>query len=268
VTRLLAALLWMRWRLSRRNLFGAARRDPLERLLGLSEALLAATRAIAIVVGAGFTCLVAALVGWSAASARPADAVGLTVVLGNLAAAAAVLAPLVVGPRDRPAVLQRLQLLPIHPRDLHRLHVFGGAAEPTFALAAPALVVFPLGLLAGGRPLAAAAMLLLALPVALLVLALSSVAGDVAALVMQDRRRAETAVMAMFLLTLAPAAAAPLLGDGEPHTAWQGVGPALRAAAAWGTPGGLYASALQGALQGQARFTLGAAVLLAAMAGA
>lgn len=261
---LLKALAWVRWRQARAALRGNRRRDPLEQVLGLSTGVARAMQAGLVMLAAAWFGLVGGAAGWFAGSGTPAAA-GKALLLASLGAGLAtlgtVVARLVAGPHVGHAeTLQRLQLLPIHPRHLRALHLATGLAEPWPLLALPALGLLPLGLLAGGHPGAAAVMLGAGFAFGLALLLLGALASDGAALALRNRRRAETLGLLLAFGLIVPGALAPLFvpGRGErpkpavladDRSSAEGGGALVRAWRA--TPPGLYADVLRRVATGE-----------------
>jgi hypothetical protein len=215
VIALLRALAWMRWRQARALLRGNDRRDPLEQVLGVSAAVVRSLQVGLLLFVAAWFGFVGAAAGWFAAAGTPRGA-EKAVLLAGLAATAATAATLVLrlvaGPRiGHAATLQRLLLLPIHPRHLRALHVLSGLAEPWPLLALPAFLLLPAGLAIGGRPGAGAAMLAAGVGLAVVLLLLGALAADVAGLVLRNRRRAEAVGLALAFGLILPGALVPLL---------------------------------------------------------
>lgn len=260
---LLKALAWVRWRQARAALRGNRRRDPLEQVLGLSAGVARAIQTAFVLLAAAWFGLVGAAAGWFAGAGTPAAA-GKAVLLAALGAGLATLGTvvgrLVAGPHAGHAeTLQRLQLLPIHPRHLRALHLATGLAEPWPLLALPALGLLPLGLLASGHAGAAAVMLAAGLAFGLVLLLLGALASDGAALVLRNRRRAETLGLLLAFGLIVPAALAPLFvpAPGKRSTpAGRTDERAAREDAALGrawhaTPPGLYADVLRRVATGE-----------------
>lgn len=209
--RALRALVWLRWRLLKNSMSGARKRDSLEQV---SRALALVVPLLIVVMSLG-TFVAVSLVGFIGgrmmATAILDMASGLLVLrllLGLMMFAIVSLA--VISPAQSTlSRYTRLLLLPIPRRLLHLVEVLSSLGDPWVAVVGAGLTAFALGLLAGGRPVAAIGALVAAgLTVAVVVCA-ASLVGFLVAWLMRDRRRGElftlVFVMAFSLLTFIPA---------------------------------------------------------------
>jgi hypothetical protein len=210
IFRSLRALTWLRWRLLKNNVSGARKRDSLEQV---SRALALVVPLLVLVMSIG-TFLAVSAVGFVGGRMMATGvlemASGLLVVrllLGLMMFAIVSLA--VVSPAQSTlSRYTRLLLLPIPRRVLHLVEVLATLGDPWVAVVGAGLTAFALGVLAGGRPMAAMGALAAAgLTVAVVVCA-ASLAGFLVAWLMRDRRRGElftlVFVMAFSLLSFIP----------------------------------------------------------------
>lgn len=221
---LLRAMAWLRWRLTVNGLRGGARRDGLERfsrIAGLAGAVLVA---LAVVPMAAFFGGLAAWGGYRIAT--DPDAVGpvLEVFQAFLAfSLVAVLAGPIVRLSQGTQNLARLLLLPLPRRWFHLAEVASWLVDPFVLLVLPALALFPAGLLAGGRPGAAAAATLACVLFLVNLAALGATLGFAVQWLFRDRRRGEAltvaAMLAVGLLAFLPSywTQAKRRPAGEPH---------------------------------------------------
>ena len=192
VFRLLRAMAWLRWRLTLNGLRGGVRRDGLERFSRIAGLVAVLFVAIAIVPVAAFFGGLAAWGGWKVAGEPDAIGPVFDVFKAFLAfALVAVLAGPIVRLSQGTQNLARLLLLPLPRRWFHLAEVASWLVDPFVLLVAPALALFPLGLLAGGRPGAAAVAALASALFLLVLAALGATLGFAVQLWFRDRRRGE-----------------------------------------------------------------------------
>ena len=206
------ALVWLQWRMVINRLTRSAHRDDLERASRWGEVVLRtilAALAIPVALGAAAAAVFG---GWHAA--RVAD--GALVVA--IAAGATLVIPLVwmllrpvtmlsTGGVER-AVL--LRLLPISPTLLRNAEAVRTMADPVVLVLVPAILLLPVGALAGGKLLLALATLLGGIGFVALVALLGNLVTLAAQLLLRGRRRAEIVTLA-FLVVISTAGLLPQL---------------------------------------------------------
>jgi hypothetical protein len=198
---------WLRWRLLVNGLRGGRRRDGLERASRWGAVAAPALLGLAVLGTAAALGSAGLVLGWLAGRGTLSPlAAGLAARGLLLVSLIAVLLGSTAGASPGgPARSARMRLLPLPGRSLHLVEVLSGLADPWVAAVFPALILFPLGLLAGGRAHAAAAGAAAGAAVAILLLALASLLTFVLGLVLRNRRRSEvfTLVFIFALLWLA-----------------------------------------------------------------
>jgi len=212
--RALRAIISLRWRLLKNSISGGRKRDALEqmsRALALVIPVLIASLSIGSFVAIS---IVGFMGGRAVADGRLDPVLGvfiLRVIVGIMSVAIIVLA--MVSPTQSSVTrYTRLLLLPIHRRVLHLIEVVASLADPWLAVVAAGLVSFALGLLAGGRPVAAVAAIAAAgASVAVLVCA-GALAGFLVAWLMKSRRRGELFTL-LFVLGISLASFLPIFAS-------------------------------------------------------
>lgn len=261
---------WLRWRLTVNGLRGGKSRDGLERFSRIAGLAAVVVIAIAVVPMAAFFGGLAAWGGWK--SAVDPDAVGpvFEVFRAFLAfSLVAVLAGPIVRLSQGTQNLARLLLLPLPRRWFHLAEVASWLVDPFVLLVLPALALFPLGLLAGGRPGAAAVTGLACALFLLNLAALGATLGFAVQWLFRDRRRGEAltvaAMLAVGLVAFIPSywTQAKRRPDGEPRAV------RVARASSWPAwtqplPNLLWARAARGAVAGDRRET---AIGLSGLAG-
>lgn len=196
----LRALAWLRWRLLVNTLRGH-RRDRLERWSRIGSVLVPVLAAAAFVPGAVALGGFGLFAGWWMGTGHGLHpALLIPRVSLGLVTAAMLLTPLVRSMGGSDASLSRLILLPIPRRVLYVAEMGWGFADPWLIMAAPALVLLPIGLLAAGaiRPAA-----MVALAGVLAFVALAGLGGFCSLLIQflfRDRRRGELATLVLVVV--------------------------------------------------------------------
>ncbi|HEX6853222.1 MAG TPA: hypothetical protein VF139_17635 [Candidatus Polarisedimenticolaceae bacterium] len=197
---LLRAMAWLRFRLTVNGLRGGARRDGMERFSRIAGLVGTALVALAVIPMAAFFGGLAAWGGYR--TAGDPDAIGpvFEVFQAFLAfSLVAVLAGPVVRLSQGTQNLARLLLLPLPRRWFHLAEVASWLVDPFVLLVLPALALFPVGLLAGGRPGAAAVAVLAAALFLLTLATLGATLGFCMQWLFRDRRRGEALTVAAIL---------------------------------------------------------------------
>ncbi len=209
---LLAAFLWLRWRMLVNGLRASGRRGPLRLFAAWGEvllqgvlAVLGTVAALALAVGAGFAVHGLAQGGVG----RELVLMGLRIAAGT-AIVVLLVVPAIQGSLRGGGTSDRLLLLPLSRRTLHALQLGAALADPWLLLTVPAILVLGVGAAVFGAP-AAALGTLGALLFVLALAALSTCAAYAAQLLFRDRRRAELAVVAMVVAWILIAVAPNLL---------------------------------------------------------
>ncbi len=282
MTRLIAALLWLRWRSLVNGLARRRKRSPSQRMAGWLEA---AASTILVILGVVLAAGIAAagLLGGLAAArdeaARPVLAFMVRIVLLS-ALAMVIVTPLQAATSGRSPT--RLLLLPVSHASLHVAGLMMSLATPLVFLTAPGLLALPVGLAMGGAPLAALACAPAALAMIALLMAFDALASSAAQWTLRDRRRGEIMALAVLLVVTSasfiPAFVASRLDDGDARaaTAPPAAGSPLpeadvaEVAAKFGwadhLPPGLYARALDASIAGEFGRAAGLTGLLIAIA--
>jgi hypothetical protein len=208
---LLAVFAALRWRMVVNRLRGGWRRDAVERA-SRAAAWIVPLLALATVAGsAGALAAVAAGGGWMAAAGRLDPAVPAAVIRAVSIVLFGIVLLLALGPAHADvAGHRRLLLLPIPHRTLHLLDVAARLADPWIVAAVPALILLPLGLLAGGRPDSAVLALAGGASLALLFALSSALVSCLLGLLLRTRRAAEVFTLA-FVLALSTFSLVPAL---------------------------------------------------------
>lgn len=197
--RVLRALVWLRWRSAVNGLTRGRGRDSLERASRVLR-VVAPFLVVLMVLPMSIALAVGGFAGGLIAASRPPVLRGVTaiarVLLGGITAIL-ILAPALRSLERRSSAPSRLLLLPIPPRLLHAADLAASGADPFILWIVPALLALPAGLVAGGRPAAAAVMLAAGILVTAALGLLSSLAGSLLALLFRDRRRGELLAVAL-----------------------------------------------------------------------
>jgi hypothetical protein len=208
---LLAAFAALRWRMVVNRLRGGSRRDAMERA-SRAAAWIVPLLALATVVGsaAGLSA-VAAGGGWMAAAGRMDPAVLGAAIRAVTIALFGIVLLLAFGPAHAEvAGHRRLLLLPIPNGTLHLLDVAVRLADPWIAAAVPALILLPLGLLAGGRIDSAVLALAGGASLALILALSGAVVSCLFGLLLRTRRAGEVFTL-VFVLALSTFSLVPTL---------------------------------------------------------
>ncbi len=216
--RFLRAFGWLRWRLLVNGLKGGGRRDALERFSRFAAVLVPAILLVTFLGMAAALGLLGFLGGLFIGAGRVAPGGVLIAIRAVLLVllVVPVIAPVIKATQGGVAGYTRLMLLPIPRGALHRVEVLASLADPWIAVAVPALLLFPAGLLLAGRLRAATVSLVAALATILLVASLSSLVSFLMEGLMRNRRRAEIFTF-VFIFVLSLAGLVPALFSSESH---------------------------------------------------
>ena len=217
MTRVLAAFLWLRWRLFVNALRGGRRRDGIERASRV--ATLVAPLLMIVLVGGLATLLgvLAFLGGWMLGQGTlepPGVLLAVRFVVLFVIAFLLVLSP----GSSSGSGATRLMLLPIPRSMLHGIEVVAGLADPRIAALAPALVLFAIGLAFGGRLDGALVALAGAAGTVLLLLALGSLVTFLTSWLMRNRKRGELFALLSVLMISAVSVIPAFIGKRWEHT--------------------------------------------------
>jgi len=203
VLRILRAFAWLRWRVLMNALERSGRRDTLERVSRATEQLAPILLGLLLVPGALGLAVVGLFAGRAMAGGSFTDwaPFALRFTLGVLFVTAAI-SPLLFPAARQPRNLARLQLLPIPTRVLFGMETASCLADPWIAIVLPPLVTVPIGLVWGGRPLAALVAVVSGAALYLLLLGLAFLATSLFQLVMRDRRRSELVAIILVFVPL------------------------------------------------------------------
>lgn len=255
---LLRATAWLRWRLTLNGLRGGARRDGLERFSRVAGLVAVVVMAIAVVPVAAFFGGLAAWGGFKVG--RDVSAIGpiFEVFQAFLAfSLVAVLAGPIVRLSQGTQNLARLLLLPLPRRWFHVAEVASWLVDPFVLLVAPALAMFPLGLLVAGRVGGSAVVAIASLLFLVALAALGATLGFAVQLWFRDRRRGEILTV-IAVLTFGLVAFLPSYRTQERRSRPPGAKREVRVARAAGWPAWtqplpnlLWARAAKGAVAGE-----------------
>lgn len=215
----LRAIVWLRWRLLKNSVAGARKRDALEQM-SRALALIVPVLIASLSIGTFIAISIVGFMGGRAVAGGQLDTgVGifiLRIMLGIMTFTVIALA-LASPTQSSMSRYNRLLILPIHRRVLHLVEVASSLADPWLAVIAAGLVSFSLGLLAGGRPMAALIALVAAVASVAVLVCAGSLAGFLVSWLMKSRRRGELFtlifVMGFTLVSFLPAFASRSLDD-------------------------------------------------------
>lgn len=213
------AVVWLRWQLLKNSVAGSRKRDALEQM-SRTLALVVPVLITALAIGTFIAMTIIGFLGGRAVGSGLLDvATGLFILrslLGLMTFAVVALA-MAAPTQSTTSRYTRLLLLPIHRRVLHLVEVASSLADPWLAVIGAGLVAFAVGLLAGGRPVAAIAGLLAAGATVAVLGCAGSLTSFLIAWLMRSRRRGELFtlifVMGFTLVSFLPAIASRSLGD-------------------------------------------------------
>lgn len=207
----LRAIVWLRWRLLKNSVSSGRKRDAIEQISRVM-AFIVPVAVAALSIGTFVAVGVIGFLGGRAIGSGLLDApVGLFVLRVILLAVFLLVVALAMTSPTQGATAHytRLLLLPIHRRVLHIVEVVAALADPWIAIIACGLTTFAVGILAGGRPLAALAAAAGAVALVAVLVCAASVASFLVAWLMRSRRRGELFtvlfVMAFSLASFLPA---------------------------------------------------------------
>lgn len=209
------AFVWMRWRLTVNSLRVGRGRDRLERLSRLTNLLTPVVLVLLMVPLLLASAAGGACGGWFAAQAGDPRDAALTVLRLVLlpASALALLMPVFAVLGGASYQHARLLLLPIPRWKLYAGEVASRLGDPVQAWLVPGLALFPLGLLAGGAPLAAGVAAVSGCALLALLLVSQALVGFAVGLVLRDRRRGELLTVAVTIAVATVGLAGGFIGD-------------------------------------------------------
>jgi hypothetical protein len=265
VLRILRAFAWMRWRMLVNSLERTGSRDTLERFSLAIEKLGPILAVLLLVPTAIMLAGLGAAAGFSLARG---DGEAITIQIARyillLLPLVVLVGPLLLPGSDRTNPV-RLLLLPIARSTLYVAQCASGFGDPWHLLAAPLILFFPAGLLAGGAPFAAIVTLVGALLLIAFLIGLGTLASSGLHLLFRDRRRGELVAL-LFIVFVPLVSMLPGLlsqdSDSPMLPAWAQAA-ALRALSL--LPPQLYVTAAQRAVAGNYAPGVGSLAALAAM---
>lgn len=227
--RSLRALVWLRWHLLKNNLTGVRRRDSLEQL-SRALAVIVPLLVAVLSVGTFIAVSVVGFLGGRAVATGLLDApVGIFIarlVIGLMAIMVVILT--VVAPAQSAlSRYTRLLLLPIERGALHLIEVVSGLFDPWIAVIGAGLAMFAVGLLAGGRPMAAGVAVLAAMGVVAVLATLAALVSFLVGWLMRSRRRGETFTL-VFVLVVSILSFIPAFASKSFDSQRAGGGPRVR----------------------------------------
>ncbi len=220
VTRLVRAMMWLRWRLLLGTLRGSRRRDALERV---SRVLSVMVPIVMFALSCG-TLMAIGTLGFVAGRAAGTGVLHPRIVLfgarlGIFAVFGFALLLVPFGGLGQDAVTRytRLLLMPIPRRLLHAIEVAASVTDPWVAFAVPGVAMFAVALFATGRTATALIAVAAAAGIVLSLAAFGSLVAFLVEWLLRSRRRGEVFtlvfVLALSLLSILPAALSKLLHD-------------------------------------------------------
>lgn len=208
----LRAIIWLRWRLLANALHGGRRRDKVEQI-SRAFALVVPLMVIALSTGSIVAVGLLGFLGGRAAAVALIDPDLVVLILRGalLGASILVLILSITSPAQSAlARYTRLLLLPIPRRVLHLVEVIANLADPWLIFSGVGLLAFAAGLLAGGRPGAAAVAAATACVLLVLLASLAALVGFVVGSLLRSRRRGEMLTL-VFVLGISLAGLAPAI---------------------------------------------------------
>ena len=267
------ALAWMRWRSFVNGVAHRRKRTGSQRLSGWLQAgstLLVTLLGLLLAAVLGAAGFAGGALMLSGPEAQAGMGIALRV-LGFMAFVMALISPLQGGGEGRSPV--RLLLLPVSRAQLHASSLLASCADPLVLLAAPAVLLVVAGLAWRGAIGAAVVALPAALALCVVLVGFDALVGFGAQLLLRDRRRGEAAALVM-LVGLMVVGFLPALLAGRLDDTGGDRSHARAAAGARGVeetfgafdalPPGLFARALQRAIEGRPAASLLHAAALAA----
>lgn len=212
IVRYARTLGWLRWRIFLNAFKGTRRRDTIERLSRAGSAIAPIVLGLLFVPAFLMSCVISLIGGWAVGQRVQATPEILTAVRVALGAATAMILfiPAIRTARGPSTNLVRLALLPVPRNVLHVADMLAGLADPWIALLAPAMVLFPIGIVVAGRPVSGLIALLAGVALLATLLALASSVSSLLALLYRDRRRGEVVTLVV-LLSLSFAGFVPMV---------------------------------------------------------
>lgn len=198
----LGAIMWLRWRLLKNSVAGGRKRDALEQV-SRAFAIIVPLVIASLSIGTFVAISIVGFLGGRAIASGLLDApVGLFILRIVLGVMMVVVIGISMASPTQSATSKytRLLLLPIHRRVLHLVEVASSLADPWIAVFAAGLVMFGVGIFAGGRPVAAFTALAAALASIAVLVCIASVVSFLVAWLMRSRRRGELFTL-LFVLT-------------------------------------------------------------------
>ncbi|MEE8412413.1 MAG: hypothetical protein V3S47_07900 [Acidobacteriota bacterium] len=215
--RTIRAFLWMRWRVSR-NAFKSRQRDSLEqisRALGALAPFFLLVMLVPTVLGLAAGGLFLGVKIGQAGTVMIYNSLAYLFVRIGLATATVILliAPMVRSSRGTGSEMTRLLLLPIRRSTLHASEVIGALNDPWLAVLFPALILFPIGIVAGGSYVGGVISLAGAVLFVSIMMLVVSLASFTIALIFRKRQRAERFTAGLIVVLSMSGLAFGLLGE-------------------------------------------------------
>lgn len=213
--RFFRALAWLRWRLLVNSLRKTRASDELERASRILQAAAPILLGLVLIPGTLLLALLGLLAGW-ALGTEPAQQVLVLIAVRALLAVAfgvMLLAPLLRAVQGTPPNLTRFLLLPIRSGSLYACEALASLGDPWLAVQVPAVLLIPVGLLAAGRPAAAASALLAGGALLAMLIGVGTLSDTFARLVFRDRRRGEILSVIVMIVVIGASIVPGLLED-------------------------------------------------------
>lgn len=212
--RILAAFVWLRWRMLINALEGSGARDTVERFSLAIEKLGPIMAAVLMIPSALGLAALGSAAGYALARGEQHSVLFEAVRFLLLAVPVlSIVGPLLLPAADRTNPV-RMLLLPISRSTLYVAQSATTFGDPWMVLMLPLVLAIPVGLAAGGAAGAALFALVAAITLVLVIVGLSSLATSLLHLAVRDRRRGELLAL-LFILIIPTASMLPglLLGD-------------------------------------------------------
>jgi hypothetical protein len=207
VTRIFRAFLWLRWRVLINALERTGARDTIERFSLATEKLGPIMALVLLVPSSAALAVLGLIAGYGTATGEWLLPMQLVRHFLLASTAFTLIGPIILPTRDGGNAV-RFLLLPIPRLALYTAQAMGAIADPWVLLTVPPLLMIPVGLAAGGRPLAAVVAVIAGTGFLLIVIGLTSLLSSAIHLLLRDRRRSDLVmlflVVALPMLGLAP----------------------------------------------------------------
>ena len=199
--RFFRAIAWLRWRILVNSVKGSHRRDLGEQLSRIAAVITPLIIGLMVLPACLSLAVGAFIGGWHMARTGASSQVTIVVarVLLAVVTLAVMLAPMVRSMHGAQVNLVRLRLMPIPTRALHLSELVGGLMDPWLLAMVPAILLLPVGLLAGGAWSAAALALLSGLTLLAVLATLGTLCSSVVSLLFRRRKRAELLTLGLLV---------------------------------------------------------------------